>query len=136
MRVPRCAFFSLIHVSVLLGQGANVTGQWSTGAGGSYTLDERGNGKIAVIPGSYQKPTGYGWLERTQTAGGLEGEAVSFGCWFQLSLTESQDGSMLSGTLRINAKKSTRRCRSFLTKEGKAGVPNPITLFRQSSHPK
>ena len=133
MHLRKCALFVALQASMAFGQSVNITGQWATAAGGLYTFDERGAGRINVVPGTYQKPTGYGWLQRTGDQSVLEGEAVTFGCWFQMSLRESNDGTILSGTLRINAKKSTRSCRSSLTKEGKPGAPSPITLFRRSA---
>jgi hypothetical protein len=47
-----------------------------------------------------------------------------------LSLEESEDGSALSGSARINAKIFTRECRSMLTKSAKKGEPFKYALIR------
>ena len=129
-------FLMLMFVSAATGQTVNITGLWATGAGAPYTIDERGgSGKITVIPGTYQKANGLGWLERTSNPGELQGEVLIGGCWVILSLRESDEGTVLSGTLRVNAKKSTRGCRSLITKEAKAGEPSPFRLLRQPRLP-
>jgi hypothetical protein len=92
-------------------------------------VDDPGTGKIVVIPGKDEESE---WLWRTARIGtgvNLEGEVVvSALAWI---LEESEQGTVLTGTKRIEVKKSTRRCRSMLTKDAKAGAPNPIKLFRR-----
>jgi hypothetical protein len=67
-----------------------------------------------------------------QTQGGrrVEGELAPSGCWMHLSLEESEDGSTLEGSARINTKFSTRECRKLLAKEVKKGAPFKYTLIR------
>jgi hypothetical protein len=126
------SFLILLYLPIATGQSVNITGLWATGAGAPYTLDEReGSGKITVVPGTYQKANGLGWLERTPNPGEFQGEVLIGGCWVILSLQESAEGTVLSGTLRVNTKKSTRGCRSLITKEAKAGAPSLFKLFRQ-----
>jgi len=62
----------------------------------------------------------------------FEGELAVGGCWIHLSLVESDDGSTLSGSARINTKISTRQCKSGLAKEVKQGAPFKYTLRRLS----
>jgi hypothetical protein len=130
-------FLMLLFLSIATGQSVNITGLWATGAGAPYTINERGgSGKITVIPGTYQKANGFGWLERTSNPGEFQGEVLIGGCWVILSLKGSDEGTVLSGTRRVNAKKSTRGCRSLITKEAKAGEPSPFKLLRQSTLPR
>jgi hypothetical protein len=71
------------------------------------------------------KPRVLGFLSG---AGGrrFEGELPG-GCWVRLSLEESEDGSALSGSGRIDPKISTRACRSGLAKGFKKGEPFRIS---------
>jgi hypothetical protein len=70
-----------------------------------------------------------GFLQ-TQGDRRVEGELAPGGCWLHLSLAESEDGSTLLGTARINTKYSTRECRKLLTKEVKKGAPFQYALIR------
>jgi hypothetical protein len=109
--------------------GVSLAGQWATGAGAEFALLEN-EGSVTVIPGTVQRPEGYGVLRKLGN-GLLEGEVVmAAGCVVQLSLSESEAGMKLSGTGRISPK-SSRRCRSSLTKDAKAGKPFPYTLLRR-----
>ena len=127
----RLAVLLWVMACTVRGQAANLTGQWATKAGGPYTLIENNDSRIGVIPGTKSNPLGYGWLERTGRGRLLKGELVVSGCWLQLSLEESEDGSTLFGSSRIIVKKSSRRCRSILTKDAKNGAANEFTLLRR-----
>ena len=70
-----------------------------------------------------------GFLQR-QSGRRYEGEFASGGCWIHLSLEESEDGSMLSGTSRLNTKISTRACLRNMTKDAKRGAPFDYALSR------
>ena len=85
---------------------------------------------ITISQGQPEKPQALGFL---QAQGGrrFEGElAFSSGCWTHLSLEESEEGSSLSGSARINTKISTRACRSTLVEGVKKGEPFSYTLIR------
>ncbi len=113
-------------------QAPNITGEWSTGAGGRYAVVENfGQQRITIVPGTASDPKGVGWLERAGTGESLRGEVVIGGCWCRLELTESADGSSLVGSLRMDMKKSSRRCRASLTKEAKNGGASPFALTRR-----
>jgi hypothetical protein len=106
---------------------------------------------ITILQGQPDKPYAWGFLQ-PQPSGKFEGElafsvasvtrhelsqlSLGFpalapgGCWTHLSLEESEDGSLLSGTARINTKISTRDCRSSLAKEVRKGAPFKYTLIR------
>ena len=70
------------------------------------------------------------WLTQGPAVPRFEGELTSSGCWIHLSLEESEDGSILSGSARINTKISTRACRSSLAKSVKNGEPFSYALTR------
>src|SRR5205807_2604608 len=89
-------------------QAPNVSGEWVANPGGRYSLIENVGQRIAVVPGTASNPMGYGWLERAGTGESLRGEVAIGGCWCQLSLVESPDGSSLAGSLRIDMKRSSR----------------------------
>lgn len=96
---------------------------------------------ITITEGTPGKPLALGFLQ-SQDRRRFQGElAISVksatglelspgGCWIHLSLEESEDGSLLSGTARINTKISTRQCRSGLVKEFKNGAPFEYALIR------
>jgi hypothetical protein len=125
--------FLVFWAAVVMGhaQAPNVSGEWIAAAGGRYTLIENIGQRIAIVPGTASSPQGYGWLERAGTGGSLQGEVVIGGCWCQFSLTESADGSSLAGSIRIDMKRSTRRCRGVLSKEAKKGGATPFVLTRR-----
>lgn len=131
MQQYRSALMMLLAVEFASAQSA-ITGLWTTGAGAPYTIAEQGSGKFTVKAGAPDRPNGVGWLQRTSSPGEFYGEMVIDGCWVVLSLKETEAGEALSGTLRVNSKKSTRGCRSLVTKEARAGEPSPFNLFRQS----
>ena len=60
----------------------------------------------------------------------FEGELASGTCWMHLSLVESEDGSILAGSARINTKISTRACRNVMAKGLKNGEPFGYELIR------
>jgi hypothetical protein len=74
------------------------------------------------------KPRVLSFLQ-AQSGHRFEGELPG-GCWVHLSLEESEDGSTLLGSARINPKISTRDCRSSLAKGFKKGEPFPYKLIR------
>lgn len=86
---------------------------------------------LTILDGGIgDRPRVLGFLQR-QVGRRFEGELVSStGCWTHLSLDESEDGSKLSGSARINTKLSTRECRSALAKEVRKGQPFSYALMR------
>jgi hypothetical protein len=83
---------------------------------------------ITISEGTSATPHVLGFLQAQGRR--FEGELVSGGCWIHLSLEESDDGSSLLGSARINTKISTRDCRKSLAKSFKNGEPFPYTLVR------
>jgi len=126
----RATLWFLLTAGAMYAQSPNLTGGWRTNAGFPYTIIENRDSGISIIPGTPSKPSGYGWLQRKANERSLEGELVLNGCWLQLSLEESDEGSALLGSARINVKKSNRGCRSLLTKEAKKGEPFQFGLTR------
>ena len=85
---------------------------------------------ITILQGTREKPQASGFLQ-ARSGRWFEGELASSGdCWMHLSLEESEDGSTLSGSARINTKISTRGCRSSLAKDVKKGEPFEYALIR------
>jgi hypothetical protein len=84
---------------------------------------------ITILAGTPDKPYALGFLQ-SRAGRGFEGELASGGCWIHLSLEESEDGSILSGSARNNVKISTRQCRSSLVKAYKNGAPFDYALTR------
>jgi hypothetical protein len=80
----------------------NLSGEWVTPLGAVFTLSETGSsGSVTVIPGTPERPMGYGVLKRAAN-GFLEGEVVmGRGCVVLLSLSESEDRVKLSGVGRM-----------------------------------
>jgi hypothetical protein len=95
---------------------------------------------ITILEGPPDKPRALGFLQ-PRVGRRFEGELASSiksstatelsfglpsvapgGCWIHLSLEESTDGSILSGSAWINTKISTRACRSSLAKGFTDGV--------------
>ncbi len=84
---------------------------------------------ITIIEGMPDQPRPLGFLQ-PQVGRRFEGELASGGCWIHLSLEESEDGSTLVGSARINAKISTRECRSNMAKGFKKGEAFQYMLIR------
>jgi len=136
-------------VGAARGQSADLDGEWRVGtAGAIFTLAysrmpplaavRKGLGYtyilsspvISILQGMPSTPQASGFLQ-AQGDRRFEGElATSGGCWMHLSLAESEDGSILSGSGTINTKISTRSCRSMLAKEARSGQPFSYTLTR------
>jgi len=126
------------------GQAANLSGSWVTpnGAGAYRFVDD--NKRVVLFPvndaqyGTGIYGHGLGWLQRTGTGQLLDGELYLLGCWFHLSLEESENGTVLAGTSRIIYKKSSRQCLSVLTKAARneakkngEAAPSRFTLIRR-----
>jgi hypothetical protein len=94
--------------------------------GYTYTLSSP---TITIWSGTPENPSALGFLQ-LQFGRRFEGELASAGCWIHLSLEESEDGSTLSGSARINTKISTRSCRNTMSKEFKNGAPFNYALVR------
>ncbi len=85
---------------------------------------------IIILGGTPDRLQTLGFLQ-SQVGRRFEGElAPSGGCWMHLSLKESEDGLILSGSARINTKISTRECRSSMAKEFKKGEPFKYGMIR------
>ncbi len=145
MRLPLFLAVSLAASPLAaIGQVPNLGGLWATpnGAGVYRIVDGDTRAIIFAVDDAIYGTGIYGhslgWLDRTGAGRVFNGELYLSGCSFHLSLEESEDGTVLSGTSRILDKRSSRQCVSVLNKEARneikkngEGPPSRFTLIRR-----
>jgi hypothetical protein len=116
------------EVSTVQERLLSVSGKWVTGAGGEYILQEAGSSGVYYM--SPNETVQYGSIKSTGPKT-FEGLIASSGCVWELTLKESDDGMVLSGTVRVS-QPPKRACRHLgMTKKGLNGALSPFGIERK-----